>query len=185
MPDRTAGYFEDRVWPVPMPDSPLEPQRERKAREMTLEMLRCRRVELLDEMVDVTAEQAWVTTRSALDGRPDDLTLHRINLENKRKDIQRQTLAVDTELYMRPSVACGCLCFALVGCPVGIWFSKRDYLSAFITCFLPIVLIYYPLLLCGMNLTRYGRGDPLLLLWASNGVMLIIAAFLMRRLIRH
>jgi lipopolysaccharide export system permease protein len=185
IPDRTAGYFEDRVWPVPMPNSPIEPQQARKAREMTLAMLHVRRVELLDETDDVTAELAWLTARSTMGGTPDDLALHRSNLDEKRKEIHRTILSIDMELYMRPAVACGCLCFVLVGCPVGIWFSKRDYLSAFITCFLPIVLLYYPLLLCGVNLTRYGRGDPLLMLWSCNAVMLFIAFFLMRRLIRH
>jgi len=92
---------------------------------------------------------------------------------------------VTLEQYMRPAVAGGCLCFVLVGCPVGIWFSKRDYLSAFITCFLPIVVLYYPLLLCGINLTRNGRWHPALCLWGCNIVMLTIALGLLRRLIRN
>ena len=64
--------------------------------------------------------------------------------------------SIDAERHMRPALALGCLCFALVGCPVGIWFSKSDYLSAFITCFLPIVIVYYPLMLCGINMARSG-----------------------------
>ena len=43
---------------------------------------------------------------------------------------------LDVELLMRPALSVGCLCFILVGCPVGIWFSRSDYLSAFIICFL-------------------------------------------------
>ena len=59
-------------------------------------------------------------------------------------------------MLLRPAIALGCLCFVLVGCPVGIWLSRSDYLSAFITCFLPIVFLYYPMLLCGTNFAKSG-----------------------------
>src|SRR5439155_2884042 len=69
----------------------------------------------------------------------------------------REQATVEVELYQRPALAVGCLCFVLLGCPVGIWFSKSDYLSAFVTCFLPTLFVYYPLLLCGTNLAKEGR----------------------------
>ena len=75
----------------------------------------------------------------------------------------------------RPALAIGCLCFVLVGCPVGIWISRSDYLSAFITCFLPIVVFYYPLLLCGISLSKTGRVEPVLALWTPNLLMAVIA----------
>ena len=36
-------------------------------------------------------------------------------------------------------MAFGSLLFVILGAPVGILFAKRDFLSAFITCFLPII----------------------------------------------
>ena len=69
---------------------------------------------------------------------------------------------IDAEVQMRPALSFGCLCFVLIGCPVGIWFSRSDYLSAFITCFLPIVFIYYPLMLCGTNYAKQGKLIPTL-----------------------
>src|SRR5208283_1015055 len=104
-----------------------------------------------------------------------DLARHLENLKIKEFHLNREQLAVQLEVYMRPSIAIGCLCFVLVGCPIGIWFSKSDYLSAFITCFLPIVFLYYPLLLCGINLTRNGRFNPVLTLGACNFVLLAVA----------
>jgi lipopolysaccharide export system permease protein len=89
------------------------------------------------------------------------------------------------ELYMRPAIALGCLCFVLAGCPVGIWFSKSDYLSAFITCFLPIVFLYYPLLLTGINIARNGHVHPALTIMACDIVMAVIALYLLRRLMRN
>ena len=68
---------------------------------------------------------------------------------------------------------------------VGIWFSRSDYLSAFVTCFLPIVLLYYPLVLCGENLARAGSVDAAAALWAPNVFMGLIAFWLYRRLLKH
>ena len=69
--------------------------------------------------------------------------------------------------------------------PVGIWLSRSDYLSAFITCFLPIVFLYYPLVLCGTNLAKEGRFVPALDIWAADAVMAVIGVVLFWRLLRN
>jgi lipopolysaccharide export system permease protein len=73
----------------------------------------------------------------------------------------------------------------LIGCPVGIWFSRSDYLSAFITCFIPIVLVYYPIQLCSTNLAKDGRIPPEISLWLADGLLGIAALFLFRKLLRN
>lgn len=181
----TRAYFEERLWPVQMPDAPLGPERQRKARELTWNQLFERRDEIEEELASTSADIAVAVARQVMPGAPNSLAEHRANLEERLKQTRRELYSVDMELHMRPAVSFGCLCFALVGCPVGIWFSKRDYLSAFITCFLPIVLLYYPLLLCGINLTRNGRFHPMLTMWMCNLVMVGVALVLLRRLIRH
>jgi hypothetical protein len=96
-----------------------------------------------------------------------------------------EILALDAEKQMRPALAFGCLCFVMVGCPVGIWFSRSDYLSAFITCFLPIVFLYYPLMLCGTNLAKDGKLDPLPAIWFADAVLVVISLFLFQRLLKN
>jgi lipopolysaccharide export system permease protein len=94
-------------------------------------------------------------------------------------------MALDVELLMRPALSLGCLCFILVGCPVGIWFSRSDYLSSFITCFLPIVFIYYPLMLCGTNMAKDGRINPIPLVWCADAIMGALGVGLFVRLMRN
>jgi lipopolysaccharide export system permease protein len=77
------------------------------------------------------------------------------------------------------------LFFILVGCPVGIWFSRSDYLSSFITCFLPIVFLYYPLILCGTGMAKEGRFAPLPLVWGADAVVGLIGLLLFWRLLRN
>src|SRR5205085_4991902 len=98
---------------------------------------------------------------------------------------QREQHVIEAELYMRPALAVGCLCFALIGGPVGIWFSRADYLSAFVSCFLPTVFVYYPLLLCGTNLAKDGRVPAAVGLWLANGAAALAALVLYARLLRR
>ncbi len=180
----TWVYFEDRIWPVPMADT-IMPDRDRKAREMTLGLLHTERVKLVDRISSVVAQIGEATAQMGLQGAPESLPQHRRNLIEMEAQLQRNLGGIDLELYMRPVISFGCLCFVLVGCPVGIWFSKRDYLSAFITCFLPIVVVYYPLLLCGINLTRNNRLHPAVNLWFCNALLLLFAGYMLRRLVRN
>jgi lipopolysaccharide export system permease protein len=90
-----------------------------------------------------------------------------------------------TERWLRNALAGSVFFFIAMGAPVGILFAKRDFLSAFITCFLPIILIYYPLVLAGINMSKDGIVPPLIV-WSGNAVLAILAAtFALPPVLRH
>jgi lipopolysaccharide export system permease protein len=90
-----------------------------------------------------------------------------------------------TERQMRIAMACGTFFFVFLGGPIGIRFARRDFLSAFITCFVPIIVLYYPLMLGGVNLGKSGIISPLIALWSGNVVLLILAMLVLRPVLRH
>ena len=57
---------------------------------------------------------------------------------------QKQVNEFETEKQLRTSMAFGSLFFVLLGAPVGILFARRDFLSAFISCFVPIIIAVLP-----------------------------------------
>jgi len=85
----------------------------------------------------------------------------------------------------RISMACGSLLFVVLGAPVGIMFARRDFLSAFMTCFLPIITCYYPLMLLGSNMSKEGILPPYISLWIGNGILAILAGLVLPPVIRH
>jgi lipopolysaccharide export system permease protein len=93
-------------------------------------------------------------------------------------------LKTEVEIQLRPALALGCLCFVLIGCPVGIWASRSDYLSVFMICFLPTMFLYYPLLLAGLNLAKNGKV-PAWSAWAADAVGMLVALVLIRRLMKR
>jgi lipopolysaccharide export system permease protein len=77
-----------------------------------------------------------------------------------------------------------CLCFVLIGAPAGIILRNSDFLTSFFACFLPILLIYYPLLFLGVDQAKLGILPPWSV-WTGN-IMLAIAGFwLIRRVYRY
>lgn len=85
-----------------------------------------------------------------------------------------QITKYETEIQARYAMAWGSLFFVVLGAPVGILFARRDFLSAFISCFMPIILIYYPLMMFGMNLGKEGVIHPLMV-WTGNAVLWVMA----------
>ena len=110
---------------------------------------------------------------------------HDLHLQAQSKEILRQARNVETELYMRPALAFGCLVFALIGCPVGMMANRADYLSTFVVCFLPTVFVYYPLLLFGGNVGRDGKSPLGLGCWMANIVVGLAGLLLTARLLRR
>jgi lipopolysaccharide export system permease protein len=92
---------------------------------------------------------------------------------------------IEAELYLRPALAAGCLVFALLGCPVGIWANRADYLSTFVICFLPAVFLYYPLLLAGTGMGKDGKLPLPLGCWLANLGLGLVAVLLCARLLRR
>jgi lipopolysaccharide export system permease protein len=91
----------------------------------------------------------------------------------------------ETEKQMRIALACGSFFFVLLGAPVGILFAKGDFLSAFITCFTPIIILYYPLTLLAANLGKDDVVPPMIALWCGNTVLAILAGLVLPPVIRH
>ena len=97
----------------------------------------------------------------------------------------RRISSFETEKQFRIAQSFGSLMFVLLGAPVGIIFARRDFLSAFITCFLPIILLYYPLMLLGVNMGKENVLNPMYTLWGSNVLLGILAGFALPTVIKH
>jgi lipopolysaccharide export system permease protein len=176
------GCLGDRSWDVPLPKGFNDEDGPRRACDMTWDELLQRRVELVDELPRLEAESAAPRDPTLPAKKREDLSTHYHFALTTRK---RESANLEAELQVRPALSFGCLCFALVGAPVGAWFARSDYLSAFVSCFLPIVFAYYPLLLCGSNLAKDGRVTPAVGVWAADALVLAVALGLYWRLVRR
>ncbi|NBX30177.1 LptF/LptG family permease [bacterium] len=77
-----------------------------------------------------------------------------------------------------------CLCFVLVGAPMAIRMRNADFLTSFFLCFLPILIVYYPVFILGVDQAKAGKV-PAIAVWAGNLLMLLWGWWLMRRVVRQ
>jgi lipopolysaccharide export system permease protein len=89
-----------------------------------------------------------------------------------------------TEPYRRLSNGFTCLCFVLIGAPVAMLWRHADVLTNFFVCFLPILAIYYPLLMIGEDLTT-SRGLTPILFWMGNVMLIVPGIFLLKWVVKH
>lgn len=182
---RDTGIFAEREWTVDLSPDMGGGNKKARPRAMNWNELLERRDELDEEVKTVSAELAKMMMAGNLTHPPDTMHQHIANLKFLVKQRALDRRCVEAEMHMRPAISFGCLFFVLVGCPVGIWFSRSDYLSAFITCFMPICFIYYPLLLCTNNMAKDGKLPPLVSLWIANGILGLIAPYLFYQLMKR
>jgi lipopolysaccharide export system permease protein len=142
---------------------------------MTVAEMNAKKAEYLDNIATARLMQAYAAAWYIGSGRPGKVDWGGVNAAYSKFDYWRaEILKFDTEIQTRQAMAWGSLFFVILGAPVGILFARRDFLSAFISCFMPIILLYYPLMLFGMNLGKEGIIPPELV-WSGNVVLWVIA----------
>jgi lipopolysaccharide export system permease protein len=78
-------------------------------------------------------------------------------------------------------MAVSCLFFVLLGSPFAIVMARKQILTCFLFCFLPILTVYYPITMMTQNLSKIGTLDPSWAVWSANGVMGLAATYFMRK----
>jgi lipopolysaccharide export system permease protein len=89
-----------------------------------------------------------------------------------------------TEPHRRWSAGFSCLCFAWVGAPLAIRLRNTDFLTSFFLCFLPILVVYYPLLAYGVDGAKGGSIPPYSV-WAGNLFLLPWGGRLLWKVLRY
>ena len=77
-----------------------------------------------------------------------------------------------------------CLCFVLVGAPMAIRMRNADFLTSFFLCFLPILIVYYPVFMLGVDQAKRGSVPPAVV-WMGNVLITLWGWWLLRRVVRQ
>jgi len=133
--------------------------------------------QIIREQRLLAALQSPRTTETAIppasDWRTGELQTHQARLFRLQAEVPR-----------RWANGFGCLGFALLGIPIAMRRRSSDTMSVFFLCFLPILLVYYPLLVTGENLARAGVF-PHLSVWLANAVLFAAGAALTWRSLKN
>ena len=134
---------------------------------------------------DTRQELASLAGFSLVAGNFEDLTGELWKTRASTLVKAEHTLArLKTEPHRRWASGFSCLAFVLVGIPIAILRRHAEFLASFFACFLPILLLYYPLLVVGLDQAKDGALPPIAV-WTGNVVFALWGVWLLRRVIRY
>jgi lipopolysaccharide export system permease protein len=181
-PGQTAIWFEQNPYAFPLPSEISQP----KPRHMTIEEIRAERREIASRLAAASSRNEIDIALALAVGNfdrflEDDFTAHYRQAQYDQQDLAKLT----TEIHSRFAMSASCFFFALLGAPFSILQGKRQFLTSFFLCFMPILMIYYPVSLLMMNLCKTRTLDPVYAMWLGNALLLMAGIAVLRRVMRH
>lgn len=112
--------------------------------------------------------------------RAADWTHRYASLEQARSQLHR----LNTEPWRRWANGFSCLAFVAVGAPLAIQLRNSDVWTSFAACFLPTLVVYYPLLAYGVKFAKSGEWPPCSV-WLGNVIFLAAGWSMMKFMLRR
>ena len=104
--------------------------------------------------------------------------------ERELESAQFRLHRLHTEPWRRWANGFSCLCFVMIGVPVAVWLRFSEFIASFFICFLPILVVYYPLLAVSVDKAKDGVLPPQSV-WMGNILLALAGAWLLRRVNRY
>lgn len=181
----TAGqnrvYLENQTQAFPMPFD----NKEAKPRHLSIREIREQLEETDDHLESVRGYRDSMTVMALTLGKFDQLNERPLlDYPAHLKQRNKKQAKLRTEVHSRFALSTSCFFFVLAGAPFAIMQAKRQFLTTFFMCFLPILLLYYPVALLMMNLSKSQSAHPVCI-WAANLLLLAAAGVALRKVLRH
>jgi len=91
---------------------------------------------------------------------------------------------LNTEVWRRWANGFSCLAFVFVGASLAILLRTADIWTSFGLCFLPILIVYYPVMQFGVDRAKIGEL-PVYSVWIGNLLLFFLGALFLRRVNRY
>jgi lipopolysaccharide export system permease protein len=166
------SFPDEQTWSVPLPEpAPMPYHRDYIAMSAVPKLV-------AELKASREVRKKWLDLERRL-LNPADLEIE----EGRLAEFDETIYRLKAEPFRRWSNGFACLCFALIGTPVAMLWRHADVLTNFFVCFLPILAVYYPLLMFGDKVAT--SGAPPICFWTGNFVLVIPAIVLLRWIVRH
>ncbi|HXY33895.1 MAG TPA: LptF/LptG family permease [Planctomycetaceae bacterium] len=182
VPDHESFRGQEDVWEFPLPDEP----KKMKARSRSIRELRESLGGITFDLEGLRAGRDVETAFALATGDFDrldkpDMLQYDADLIVKKEEV----VTNHTEIHSRFALSASCFFFTLLGGPFSILQAKRQVLTSFIMCFLPILIAYYPIIFLMMNQSKNDVVNPAWAMWVANALIVPVAWYTLRRVLKH
>ncbi len=184
--DKVVGYWPNALSPtIPLSDGARKTEASVSPSNLALWQIPAERTLQAEQIVRFDQELAADATYQLLTG---DFTALSGPTWQKNEDIRKglnvRWHRLKTEPHRRWANGFSCLCFVAIGAPTAVWLRRSDVLGSFFVCFLPILGIYYPLLIFGVDQAKGGAMPPHAV-WLGNLILLLAGVWVTRKVLRY
>ena len=153
--------------------------------ELPLRLLSSQRIHEDSRTHAAIGEMAAHTGFSILTSRSEDIAGISGQMIERTLAIRKRRLTrLHTEPWRRWAWGFSCFFFVLVGAPLAMIAKTSDYWTTFGLCFLPTLIVYYPLFIFGLEQAKDGNVPPYGV-WLGNGILAMIGMMLIARVRRY
>jgi lipopolysaccharide export system permease protein len=185
MGDYSASFPDSIVREVPLDAVSRKSSTSSSPSEIAMARFATERAEQVARIDRVEQLAAGKTAVAILAGRMELTTPGHVGYERELLKQERNRLyRIVMEPWRRWANGFSCLCFVLVGAPMAIRMRNADFLTSFFLCFLPILIVYYPVFMLGVDLAKRGSVPPVAV-WMGNVLITLWGWWLLRQVVRQ
>ena len=156
------------------------------SRNLTMETLQRGIVRAKSDQIRLAAEKNIEVTMLMFTGEFQQLASPEIaNLDHEMKLALNDERKFRSEIYNRFSMSASCWFFAFLGGPFAMLQARRQFITSFILCFLPVLTVYYPVMFLMINLCKSGTLEPWWAMWIPNVIVGVAGYLVLRKVVQH
>ncbi len=183
--DRASLRFNDFVHEIPLHHVAKKADRRDKPSNYPLNQIAAEIKQQQTQIQQIRRTQATRAAFQMISGDFHALTSSQWTLRaHKLKEAEERKSQLQTVPWRRWANGFSCLCFVLVGAPLAIWRRNADVWTSFFYCFMPILIIYYPLMVLGVDQAKSGDWPPYCV-WMGNLLLVVIGLAMMQKVRRY
>jgi lipopolysaccharide export system permease protein len=185
MGDVKASFPDTIVREVPLDSVSHKGSAGRSPSEIAMAEFGTARVAQIEKIGAVEQLAAGKAAMGMLTGRLEWTSPRATEPERQQLALERRMLSrIVVEPWRRWANGFSALCFVLVGAPMAIRLRNSDFLTSFFLCFLPILVVYYPVFMLGVDRAKDGRLPPIAV-WMGNLIIALWGWWLLRSAVRR
>jgi len=185
MGGKDSGYFPgERELPISLADFSGQHGSSRSASSLSLREIGPAKVKEAARIDQLKQEMTAEASFALMTGRSFELSQQVWSRKERSLHSAKYQLSrLKIEPHRRWSNGFSCLGFVLIGAPMAVRRRHGEFWGSFFACFLPILLVYYPMLVGCVDRAKNGVFPPEAV-WLGNLVLAAWGIWLMRRVIR-
>ncbi len=182
IPGHRRVWFEQEDKPYPLPQEVAQP----KPRHISIQKIHKKMNGIEQQLDEIQEKQDTEMAMALVLGDFDNLIEEDFTVYGQMRDYAQVDLnRLNTEIYSRFAMSTSCFFFVLIGGPYSILQGKRQFLTNFFLCFIPILLVYYPIALLMLSLCKNGQANPAYAMWSGNVLLAIAGVWVLHRVLKH